>query len=263
MAGRSRILTYGLPSVGAVALVAGVVLVAGNRPVATAEPPPRAPVAAPDAAAMNGDAPALPGNGGDSAGFIGAIGVSEPPGEAIGIAAQRSGVVTAVDVEVGDEVGEGDPLFRVESRPAENAVLLAETRVAVAASDVATLEGRLPVREAAVEAAEAQLASAEADRDDARNRLKVAESVTDKRAIAAEEVDQRRFAAAVGRGPRRHRPGAARLGRTPTCRCSPTTARSCGPAAPGWRRPRPASPTPAPGWSCSRSAPPSPPRCCR
>ena len=199
MAGRSRTLTYGLPSVGAVALAAGVFLVVSNRPVATAEPPPRAPVAAPDA---SGDAPPLPGDGGaaaglsgEAAGFIGAIGVSEPPGEAIAVAAQRSGVVTSVSVSVGDEVAAGDPLFAVESRPAERAVALAEAEVAVAEAEVATLLGRIPTREAAVKAAEAQLEAAAADRNDAANRLKVAESVTDKRAIAAQEVDERRFAA--------------------------------------------------------------------
>lgn len=201
MPGRSRILTWGLPTSGTAAFALGVFLVAQNRPLATAEPPPRAPVSAPVSApeaSAPGDSGSLGARPAAGRAFIGAIGVSEPTGEAIAVAAPRAGVVTRVAVRVGQRVAGGDALFTVDPAAAEREVALAEAARAAAAAEVDSLAAQVPARRAAVAAARAELASARASRDDAANRLRVAESVSDRRAIAAEEVDQRRFALVAG-----------------------------------------------------------------
>ncbi len=185
-------LTWGLPFLGAAALVTGAGLVIGNRPGRADEAPPRQPTTAP--------ADGIPG---ELASFIGAIGTSEPPGEPIAIAAHTSGVVTEVLVSVGDEVAANDPLFAVERSRIEAEVALREAELVVAESDQASLRATVPPARAAVRSAQAALASAqaevrvaEADADDRRNLLRIATAVSDPRAIAAEEVDRRRFAVA-------------------------------------------------------------------
>ena len=183
MAGRSKWLTYGLPAVGAAALIAGIVLVLMNNPSESEEDPPRQPTTAPQ---LSGEV--------DASEFIGAIGVSEPPGEASSIAAHLAGVVEAVPVEVGQQIERGSVVLRVDARQAEAAVALRESEVAVAEADVMSLRARVPPRRAAVRAAEAQVASAEAELADRRNQLRIVEAVSDPRAVSAEQKDTRRFA---------------------------------------------------------------------
>lgn len=190
MSGRSKILTWGLPIAGGAALLAGTGMVVENRPVRADEVPPRQPTTAPT---LTADV--------DASRYIGAIGVSEPAGEAIAIAAHRKGIVASVDIGVGDEVVRGQPLFTVDAREALAAVELRRAEVGVAEAEVASLRAGIPPRRATLRSAEAALASARAgveaaraDRDDRANQLSVARSVSDPRAIASEEVDRRRFA---------------------------------------------------------------------
>lgn len=192
MSTRSRVLTWGLPLVGLAALAMGTGLVIQNRPVRTEEEPPRPPTTAPSAADVV-----------DAMAFIGAIGTSEPPGEAIAVAAHTSGVITAVHVGVGDRVSQGAPLFTVETSRAEAQVALREAEVQVAVSDLASRRASVPPLRAAVRSAEASAESARAelrvsqsDLADKQNQLAIAQAVTDPRAIAKEEVDRRRFAVA-------------------------------------------------------------------
>ena len=192
MSTRSRTLTWGLPLVGLAALAMGTGLVIQNRPVQTEEKPPRPPTTAPSAS----DAV-------DAMGFIGAIGTSEPPGEAIAIAAHTSGIIAAVHVGVGDRVSQGSPLFTVETSRAEAQVALREAEVEVAVSDLASRRASVPPLRASVRSAEASAQSARADLRvaqsdlaDKQNQLAIARAVTDPRAIAKEEVDRRRFAVA-------------------------------------------------------------------
>lgn len=190
MSTRSKILTWGLPLVGVGTLLMGAGLVVNNRPVMPEESPPRQPTTAPTNIA-----------GTDVSSFIGAIGTSEPPGEAIAVAAHTSGVVTSVDVNVGDPVQVGTSLFVVETTRARADVALREAEVEVAVSELASLRASIPPLRAAVRSAEASLASAraelqvaESDLADRENLLRIATSVSDPRAIAKEEVDRRRFA---------------------------------------------------------------------
>jgi multidrug resistance efflux pump len=193
MTRRSKILTWGLPVLGLTALGAGGVMVIENAPSRPAERPPRQPTTAPSAAGLTA-----------AQTFIGSIGITEPPGEAVQIGAHSAGIVEAVLVAPGDRVRRGDPLFRVDTRLAERDVALRASDVALAEAQVTALRGTIPTAraqlaaaQATVAAAEARVASAEADVSDRENLLRIARSVDDPRAIAAEEVDNRRFAVQI------------------------------------------------------------------
>jgi len=189
MSRRSKLLTFGLPLLGLSALGSGAVLVAENQPSRPAEEPPRQPTQAPDLELPSGAA------------FIGAIGVSEPPGELIAIGVHTSGIVSEVNVHAGDRVAAGDVLLMVDRR---RALALVEQRLAaieVARAEVDSLRASIPPARAELASAQAALRSsnasvrvAEADLRDRENLLRIAESVDDPRAIATEEVDRRRFA---------------------------------------------------------------------
>ena len=192
MSTRSKLLTWGLPLVGLACLGAGATFVVQNRPVASEEVPPRQPTTAPS------EAQAI-----DAARFIGALGVSEPPGEASALAAHTSGVVTQVRAAVGESVRVGQPLFVIESSRARADVALRASEVQVAERELASMRATVPPLRAAVLSAQASLSAAqadvlvaEADLADRLNKLSIAESVSDPRAIAKEEVDARRFAVA-------------------------------------------------------------------
>ncbi|MEM8782460.1 MAG: HlyD family efflux transporter periplasmic adaptor subunit [Planctomycetota bacterium] len=190
MSGRSKILTYGLPIIGVVAFAGGLYLMSLSQPVTAKETPPRQPTTAPSVGAAV-----------DMTGFIGATGVSEPAGQAITIAAHVSGVIDEVLVAAGEAVRRGDALFRLDLRQAESQVALKRSQIGVAAAEVDRLRALIPPREAMVRSARAAVASAEAaaraaqaQANNRQNLMRVAESVRDQRAIAAEEVDRRRFA---------------------------------------------------------------------
>lgn len=190
MSNRSRFLTFGLPLVGVASLVGGGVLVAENRPTTAAEQPPRTPIAAPGY------------NLTDASRFIGALGLSEPPGEPILVASHIAGVVAKVLVSPGDAVSVGTPLFELDDRQAQSTVEVRRARLDVAIAEVESLRAEVPPARARVAAAEATVASAKAnvraaaaDLADRRNRLRIAQAIDDPRAISAEEIDLRRFAA--------------------------------------------------------------------
>lgn len=101
--------------------------------------------------------------------FVAGAGLIEPRTESIAIGTSIAGIVTRVNVVVGAFVTAGATLFEIDDRQAR--------------ADVA-------VRRAEVEVAGAA-------RADVRNQLRLAESVRDKRALSIEELDRRRFAAAL------------------------------------------------------------------
>jgi len=198
MAGRSKVLAWVLPVVGIGALLAGSYSVAANRPQRPSEDPPRQPVSAPGAKSSA-----------KAESYIGAVGMTEPPGEPILISAHTGGVVDAVLVGVGDRVAAGDALFRVDSSRARADLAVAERRVDASRAEVESLRGQIPTRradvssaqarivsaEAGIESARATLAATESDLADRRNLVRIAEAVEDPRAISGEERDNRRFAA--------------------------------------------------------------------
>jgi RND family efflux transporter MFP subunit len=90
----------------------------------------------------------------------------------IAISTPVGGVVATVFVEVGEQVTKGQPLFMVDTRD---------------------LQAQLAVQEAAAVVARDQIAQAEATLAQARNELRLAQSLTDPRAISAEDMANRRF----------------------------------------------------------------------
>lgn len=101
---------------------------------------------------------------------VAALGVVEPSSETISIAAELSGVVRAVLVQPGDEVAAGAPLFRLDTR---------------------AVEARLT-------AARAALRVAQIDAQDAGARARLFTSISDARAVSADERDRARFASDRG-----------------------------------------------------------------
>lgn len=144
-----------LPLLAVAALGFAVVSISRTQPVHPVAAPPSAPPVSPYAHA------------------IGAVGLVEPPGEAIAIGTHLAGVVERVEVVAGQSVEAGAPLFRIDPRPYETA---------------------LAVREAAAKAAEAGVRTAAALLADAKAQQAHVQKLADQRSIATEEVIRRRYA---------------------------------------------------------------------
>ena len=104
---------------------------------------------------------------------VAAVGLVEASSENIAIGTPLSGVVTNVFVTAGDTVKKGQPLFEIDTRH---------------------LEADLGVRQRAVAVAQTQVAVARARLADLTRQLEFVESVTDPRAVSAEEISRRRSA---------------------------------------------------------------------
>jgi len=142
---------YVLPLIAAFGLAFAVVtVVRGSQPI-----PPAQPVAEPARAPFPS--------------YVAGAGIIEASTENIAIGSPVPGIVTKVNVKVGDVVAVGDVLFELDDRD-----LRAQ---------------RLPAA-ARVEEAQANLARS-------RMLLRLAESVPDKRAISAEDLSTRRSAVAI------------------------------------------------------------------
>lgn len=109
--------------------------------------------------------PATPS--GASANVISALGIVEPASEQIAVASELPGVVREVLVRAGDNVVDGAPLFKLDSR-----AVVARIGAARAALRVAQIEAQ-----------------------DAKARGRLYTNVKDDRAISADERDRARFAA--------------------------------------------------------------------
>lgn len=103
------------------------------------------------------------------ASYVAGAGIVEASTENIAVGTPVSGIVAAIYVKWGDHVKAGDPLFKIDDRDLQAELLPAVAKVK---------EG------------EANLAMA-------RSRLKLAESVPDKRAISVDELTNRRSAVAI------------------------------------------------------------------
>jgi len=101
--------------------------------------------------------------------FVAGSGIVEASTENIAVGTPVSGIVTDIYVKWGDHVAAGDQLFKVDDRD---------------------LQGTLLVALANVKQAEANL-------EQAKNKLRLAESVPDKRAISVDELTNRRANVAV------------------------------------------------------------------
>lgn len=199
MAGRSRVLGYGLPLVGVAALIAGATTVMRDQPSSPAETPVVMPPISPAAGGVS-----------NATEFIGATGSVEPAGREIRVGSHMSGVVDRVLVRVGQAVDAGQELFLLDARSAQAAVAQRRADVATAEASVLELLATIPSARARVESALAQVESAkaaverargdllrfEAELADRANQLRSGEAAAslDARAIAAEVLEARRFA---------------------------------------------------------------------
>jgi len=107
------------------------------------------------------------------ANYIGGTGLLEPPGKTVGMSTPEGGIVANVPIRVGDHVSAGQILFQIDDRIRK---AIRDQR----AADFAT--------------SQAQIEEAVANLGDYRNQLKLAEAVTDRRAVSAEDLSKRRFA---------------------------------------------------------------------
>jgi RND family efflux transporter MFP subunit len=105
--------------------------------------------------------------------YIAGSGIIEPTTRNIAVSTPVGGVVTRIWPAVGSVVAAGDPLFRLDDRD---------------------LVAQLATRRSALTAAKARVAEAEATLGDVRVQLRLAESITDRRAISEEDLSKRRFA---------------------------------------------------------------------
>jgi HlyD family secretion protein len=168
---------YVLPLIAAAGLLFAVgTVVRGNQPV-----PAAAPVAEPAKAPFES--------------YVAGAGLIEASTENIAVGTPVSGIVTGIHVKVGDRVETGAPLFEIDDRDLVAELAVRETNLRSAEANLAKLR-EMPRRED-LPPAEAQLRETEASLADAKNQLKLAESVRDPRAISREDLARRRFAVGV------------------------------------------------------------------
>jgi HlyD family secretion protein len=144
-----------LPVVALVGFGLAAVAIIGTEQSPTASRPLAEPAAAPFAS------------------YIGGTGQLEPPGKTVGIGAPEGGIVVEVPIKVGDQVRAGQTLFRVDDR---------------------VRKAERDQRAADLAMAQAGIGEAEANLGDYRIQLKLAEAVSDRRAVSTEDLSKRRFA---------------------------------------------------------------------
>ena len=110
--------------------------------------------------------------------FIAGAGIIEARSRNIAIGTALPGIVQSLEVKVGDQVKAGTPLFHIDDREA-----VAE----------------LAVRMADLAKSKAAVGEAEASLKDVQNLLRLAQAITDRRAISTEELDKRRNATLIAR----------------------------------------------------------------
>ncbi len=105
--------------------------------------------------------------------YIAGAGIIEAASRDIAIGTPVAGLCVEVAVRVGDRVNAGDLLFRLDDRD---------------------LAAQLASRRAALQVTRARVPETEATLADMRNQLRLAEAVTDRRAISVEDLTKRRYA---------------------------------------------------------------------
>ncbi len=166
--------SYVLPLVALLSLTFAVSWTLAERPVRKQEAPPAPP---PETS---------------TAETVAAVGLVEPETENIALSCAVSGLVTSLNVKVGDRVRARQKLFSIDSR--DLAADLAQKRAALdnARAQLAKLEAAPRPEE--IPPAEAKVAEAKAQLEDAAVQVRLIESVVDSRAVKKEDVLRRRLA---------------------------------------------------------------------
>lgn len=129
--------------------------------------------------------------------YVAGSGIVEASSRNIAVGTPVPGVVTSVEVEPGQSVRKGDPLFRLDARELTAELAIANAKVRAAEADLQRLRD-LP-RPEDVAPLVAKVAEAQAALDDAQSRLSMWESVNDPRAVARDELDRRRYAVSLAK----------------------------------------------------------------
>jgi multidrug efflux pump subunit AcrA (membrane-fusion protein) len=161
-----------LPWAAGAALIGAVFVVATTQPDRNPTTPAKAPPVVPAAQAAGGT--------------VSGAGVIEPSSELIEVGAQRPGVVTQVTVRPGDRVNKGQLLFAIDGRDAQSGVTEAQAsltaarnRAEAARVDLAAAQRQLDLLTAVEDpraVARQQVIDRRSQRDQARARLEVARS---------------------------------------------------------------------------------------
>ena len=146
-----------LPILAAIGIIVAAAMVFAGQPDRARTDPSETPPSAPRDLARSGT--------------VSGSGVVEPSSELIEVGAQRAGLVTRVAVRAGDRVSRGQLLFTIDSRDARSSV--AEAR-------------------AALDLARSRVRSAAVDVDAAQRQLNLYTAVEDPRAVAEQQVIDRR-----------------------------------------------------------------------
>ncbi len=138
---------------------------------------------------------------------ISGAGLIEASTQNIAIGTLIAGVVSDVHVVVGAKVKKGDPLFKIDDR--DRRADLAVRQAQLQASKARLQRLREQPRAEDIPPAEARVREAQAALTDSENLLRLATQLTDKRAIAEEEVERRRMSVEANRA--RHEQAEANL----------------------------------------------------
>lgn len=148
-----------LPAIAVIGIVLAIVMIASGQPNRAAETPVVEPPETPAAQRKDGT--------------VAGAGLVEPASEIIDIGTPIGGIVEALYVTAGDRVGQGQPLFRIDTRDARAAVAEAEAQVQSARKAIAAADAALGV---------------------AQNQLALYGGVTDARAVSRLELVDRQGA---------------------------------------------------------------------
>ena len=164
---------YILPVIASIAILAAVGWTYSVRPKHIATLPPAPPPETPTDRTVAG------------------VGLVEPESENIELSCSSSGMVTGLYVKAGEHVSKGQRLFSVDDR--ELLADLGVKKAALRAADARLRRLEQAPRAEEIPPAEAKIAEAKAQLADADVQVKLIESVTDPRAVKAEDVMRRRL----------------------------------------------------------------------
>lgn len=206
-----------VPAAAGVGLVAALIIVSTSQPDRTLVTPANTPPTVPSSQARTG--------------AVSGAGIIEPSSELIEIGAHLPGVVAQVHVQAGDQVTGGQPLFTIDDRDARARV--AEARAAVVLAQENVESARVALQSAQrllrlYESVEDPRAVAEQDLIDRRSRRDEARARVE---VARAELDQRRTQLASAETTlARHTVRAPRAGEVLQVRTRPGEYATAGPA---------------------------------
>jgi HlyD family secretion protein len=124
--------------------------------------------------------------------YVAGSGITEAMDRNVAIGSPLARLVLEVNVNVGDQVEAGAPLFRLDDRELRAELEVRRAALGSSRSRLDRLKASPRLEE--IPPAEARVAAAEAQLADFRNQVTLWESVADKRAVTVEDLQRRKFA---------------------------------------------------------------------